>query len=109
MTVTRPPLVLSMTGEVNAAPMVNVPSPKAPEELILSCPALRFMLENVLFPERVSVPFPNLLREKAPEIFPRAVRLEAFVVTCRFADKVILPVPKLRSLVPKKVKSPFQF
>ena len=56
------------------------------------------------------VPVPFFVRPKVePVILPPMVKLPALTVTVREAFIVTLPVPMFRSLVPVKVKSPFQF
>ena len=62
-----------------------------------------------LAPLRISVPAPALVRPNVlPPIAPPTVRLPPFTVTVRLALIVTAPVPRFRSLVPVKVKLPFQ-
>src|SRR5271170_2111314 len=102
------PLVLSIDPPL----IVNVPVPTAVAVLMSSCPA-----DNVIPPSYVPAPFkikvpaPALVRLNvdAPSVIvPPTVRLPALTVTIRLAPRVTAPVPKLRSLVPTNVKSPFQ-
>ena len=61
---------------------------------------------NVFAPERVNTPPPSLVKEYAPPITPPSVNVPALTVTVRFAPKVTAPVPRFKSLVPLKTKSP---
>lgn len=55
------------------------------------------------------VPEPALVRPRPePEIMPPTVRLPAETVIVGVAPSVTLPVPRLRSFVPVKAKSPPQ-
>ena len=63
-----------------------------------------------MLPERTSVPLPFLVNPKfVPDIAPPTVRLRESTVRILDAFIVTVPVPRFRSPVPIKVKSPFQF
>ena len=110
-----------MLTSVSAAPLLLLSEPAlmvsvlavAPRAVVLlrlSWPALSVVPPLwLLAPESVSVPLPALVRPKAPETVPPTVRLPASTVTCVPAPSATAPVPRFRSFVPAKVKSPFQF
>jgi len=61
-------------------------------------------------PDKYRIPLPLLVRLLPdPLMLPPMVSVPADTVTMRLAPKVTAPVPMLKSLVPVKVKSPFQF
>ena len=61
-------------------------------------------------PESTSVPLPFLVNPKlVPDITPPTVKLLPSMLRVRVAFIVTAPVPKFRSPVPAKAKSPFQF
>ncbi len=64
--------------------------------------------ENVLAPESVRVPEPVFVRLNAPEIIPLSLQIPDEIVIVQLAPSVTAPVPKVRLLVPRKVKFPPQ-
>ena len=91
--------------------IVTVPLPKMPPAEIARTPATIVVLENELpLLPKAKVPLPALVREyPAPEMTPPTVSVLAETVTCRLAASVTGPVPRLRGLLPLKVKSPCHF
>ncbi len=67
---------------------------------------------NSEFPVRTSLPAPALIKvavDVLARMSPPTVRVPAATVTVAVVLRLTSPVPRSRSLVPRKVKFPFQF
>ena len=97
---------------VKVVPEAAVTSPIVPPVPTFRAPAFKARTPSIVIaPETVSVPLPALVRPKLPEpsVSDPTERTLAETVAAKDCDRVAVPVPKLRSLVPVKVKAPFQF
>ena len=104
--VRAPPERLSST---EAPEIVRLPEPTAVALERFNVPAESVNPPlNVFAPESVSAPLPDFVSEYAPPMTPSIVNVPALAVTVRFAPNVTAPVPKFKSLLPLKAKSPHQ-
>ena len=106
-----------LLANVNAAPerlsstvapaIVRLPVLNAFELLRFNVPAESVSPPlNVFAPDSVSTPPPSLVKEYAPLTTPPTVNVPALTVNVRLALNVTVPVPRFKSLLPLKTKSP---
>ena len=122
-----PPLMVSGSAPTVTAPPVpsisNALVPDWMEPLVVAPSAELFVIRNTPLVRMVSPPYvfvPLRTIEPAPVLvmprlllpspmLPPTVKVLAVVVRVMLLPKVTAPVPRSRSLLPVKVKSPFQF